>query len=133
MRSKKNATKSDRGYVFEIVNANIVALIVALLAILFSALAVKLFNVSDSTIPVINQIIKSASIFIGCIVALKKPHNGWLRGVICGFTFVMLSFLVFSALQNNFDFGLPLLNDCALGMVSGMISGVIAVNIRNRG
>ena len=133
MRSKKSAAKSERGYVFEIVNANIIALVVALIAILLSALAVKLFNVSDSAIPVINQVIKSASIFIGCLAALKKPHNGWLRGVICGFTFVMLSFLVFSALQNNFEFGLSLLNDCALGMVSGMLSGIIAVNIRNRG
>ena len=132
MRSKK-VNKTDRGYVFEIVNANIIALIVALLAILVSALAVKIFNVSDSAIPVINQVIKSASIFIGCLVALKKPNNGWLRGVICGFTFVMLSFLVFSALQNSFNFGLSLLNDCALGMVSGMLSGIIAVNIRNRG
>lgn len=133
MRSKKNVAKSDRGYVFEVVNANIVALIVALIAILLSALAVKLFNVSDGAIPIINQVIKSASIFIGCLVALKKPHNGWLRGVICGLTFVLLSFLVFSALQNNFTFDLSLLNDCALGMVSGMLSGIIAVNVRNRG
>lgn len=133
MRSKKNVAKSDHGYVFEVVNANIVALIVALLAILLSALAVKLFNVSDGAIPIINQVIKSASIFIGCLVALKKPHNGWLRGVICGLTFAILSFLVFSALQNDFAFDLSLLNDCALGMVSGMISGIIAVNVRNRG
>lgn len=131
MRSKKNAVR-DRGYVFEIVSANIIALIIALIAILLSALAVKLFNVSDGAIPIINQVIKSASIFIGCLVALKKPHSGWLRGIICGLTFVLLSYLVFSALQNNFEIGLSLLNDCALGMVSGMISGIIAVNIRNR-
>ena len=132
MRSKKNAVERDRGYVFEIVKADIIALIIALLAILLSALAVKLFNVSDSAIPIINQVIKSVSVFIGCIVSLKKPHNGWLRGIICGFTFVMLSFLVFSAIENNFVFGLSLLNDCVLGMVSGMLSGIIAVNIRNR-
>ena len=132
MSSKNNAATREHGYVFEIVKANIIALIFALIAILLSALAVKLFNVSDSAIPIINQIIKSVSIFIGCIVALKKPNNGWLRGVICGFTFVALSYLVFSALQNNFEIGLSLLNDCALGMVSGMISGIIAVNIRNR-
>ena len=133
MRSKNSAAKSEHGYVFEIVKANIIALVIALFAILFSALAVKLFNVSDSAIPIINQVIKSASIFIGCLVALKKPNNGWLRGVICGLTFVLLSFVVFSTLQNNFVFGLSLLNDCALGMVSGMLSGIIAVNIRNRG
>ena len=130
MRHKKNAVERDRGYVFEIVKANIIALIVALIAILVSALIVKIFTVSDGAIPVINQVIKSVSIFIGCLISLKKPNNGWLRGLICGFIFMWLSFVVFSALDNNFVFGLSLLNDSVLGAVAGMISGIIAVNIR---
>lgn len=132
MRIKKQRARveRDRGYVFEIVKANIIALIVALVAILLSALIVKLFSVSDGAIPIINQVIKSVSIFIGCLVSLKKPNNGWLRGLICGFIFVWLSFLVFSALEAKFVFGLSLLNDCVLGGISGMISGIIAVNIR---
>ncbi len=132
MRTKKHRAKveRDRGYVFEIVKANIIALIVALVAILLSALVVKLFSVSDKAIPIINQVIKSVSVFIGCLVSLKKPNNGWLRGLICGFIFVCLSFLVFSALEAKFVFGLSLLNDFVLGGISGMISGIIAVNIR---
>lgn len=130
MRHKKNAVERDRGYVFEIVKANIIALIVALIAILISALIVKIFTVSDGAIPIINQVIKSVSIFIGCLVSFKKPNNGWLRGLNCGFIFMWLSFVVFSALDNNFVFGLSLLNDSVLGAVAGMISGIIAVNIR---
>lgn len=120
----------DRGYVFEIVKANIIALITALIAVLLSALVVKLFNVSDTAIPIINQIIKSLAIFLGCMISLKKPHNGWLRGMICGFVFVWLSFIVFSLLDSNFEFGLSLFNNCILGTLSGLISGIIAVNIR---
>ena len=130
MRHKKIAVERDRGYLFEIVKANIIALIVALIAILVSALIVKIFTVSDGAIPIINQVIKSVSIFIGCLISLKKPNNGWLRGLICGFIFMWLSFVVFSALDNNFVFGLSLLNDSVLGAVAGMISGIIAVNIR---
>ena len=48
MRTKREPV--DRGYVFEIFKANIIALIVALLAMLLSALIVKLFNVSDGEI-----------------------------------------------------------------------------------
>ncbi|MBD5131737.1 MAG: TIGR04086 family membrane protein [Clostridiales bacterium] len=129
-RKAKVAVERDRGYVFEIVKANVIALIIALVAILISALAVKLFSASDKAIPIINQVIKSVSIFIGCLVSLKKPKNGWLRGFISGFIFVWLSFVVFSALDNNFEFGLSLFNDCVLGSISGMISGIIAVNVR---
>ncbi|MCX4312239.1 MAG: TIGR04086 family membrane protein [Clostridia bacterium] len=130
MRTKRRAAPRDRGYVFEVVKANIIALIVALAAMLLSALIVKLFSVGDGAIPIINQVIKSVSIFVGCLVSLKKPNNGWLRGLISGFIFVWLSFVVFSALDAHFEFGLGLFNDCVLGAVSGMISGIIAVNIR---
>lgn len=132
MRAKKHEAERDRGYVFEIVKANIIALIFALTAVLLSALIVKFFNVSDTAIPIINQVIKSLAIVIGCLFSLKKPNNGWIRGIICGFIFVWLSFVVFSLLNSKFEFGLSLLNDCVLGMVTGMISGIIAVNIRKR-
>lgn len=130
MHTGKNVVERDRGYVFEIVKANIIALTLAVVLILLSALAVKLFNAPDGVVPILNQVIKSASVFFGCLFSFKKPNNGWLRGIICGFTFVWLSFLVFSSLENKFVFGLSLLNDCALGMISGMISGIIAVNVR---
>lgn len=128
MRTKHEV--KDRGYAFEIIKANIIALIVALLAVLLSALFIKLFNASDTAIPIINQIIKSVSIFVGCLISLRKPHNGWLRGMIAGFCFVWIAYVVFSLLDGNFKFDLSLLNDCVLGTVSGMISGIIAVNIR---
>ena len=131
MRTKKQrAVEKDRGYVFEIVKANVISLLFALIAILLSPLAVKIFSVSDGAIPIVNQVIKSVSIFIGVIFSLKKPNNGWLRGLICGIIFVALSFVVFSALDNKFVFGLSLLNDFVLGAISGMLSGIIAVNIR---
>lgn len=132
MRAKKHKIERDRGYVFEIVKANIIALIFALVAVLLSALVVKIFNITDKAIPIINQVIKSLSILLGCLLSLKKPNNGWLRGIICGFIFVWISFVVFSLLDSKFVFGLSLLNDCVLGMVTGMISGIIAVNIRKR-
>ena len=128
MRTKREPV--DRGYVFEIFKANIIALIVALLAMLLSALIVKLFNVSDGAIPIFNQVIKSLAIFIGCITSLRKPKNGWLRGLICWFIFVWLSYVIFSLINSHFEMGLSLLNDCVLGTVTGMISGIIAVNIK---
>lgn len=129
MRTKKGRVE-DGSYIFEIVKANIIALITALIAVLLSALAVKLFSISDKAIPIINQVIKSLAILLGCLFSLKKPNNGWLRGMIAGFIFVWISYVVFSLLDGKFVFGLSLLNDCVLGTITGMISGIIAVNIR---
>ena len=130
MRHKKNAVERDRGYVFEIVKANIIALIVALIAILVSALIVKIFTVSDGAIPIINQVIKSVSIFIGCLISLKKPNTGGCADLFAALYLCGCHSWYFPRLIIIFVFGLSLLNDCVLGGISGMISGIIAVNIR---
>lgn len=126
------ASKSDRqhGVVYEIVMAIIIALILSLVLILIAAFCIKQFNLSDTVTPIINQVIKCVSIFLGCMCALKQPKNGWLRGMCIGFVYVWLSYIVFSLLAGEFKVGLSLLNDATLGTVFGLISGIIAVNLR---
>ena len=46
-------------------------------------------------------------------------------------TYCITTFIIFSLLDGEFKIGLCLLNDIALGAISGLISGIIAVNIRN--
>lgn len=118
------------GYVFEMVKAVIIGLIISLAAILLTALLIKVLNIADGVIPIINQVIKGVSILVACLLCLRLPNNGWIRGIIVGILYVALSYVVFSLLAKNFEFGLFLLNDFAIGAVTGMISGVIASNIR---
>lgn len=125
-------SKSDRqhGVVYETVMAIIIALITSLVLILIAAFCIKQFNLNESVTPIINQIIKCVSIFLGCICALKQPKNGWVRGMCVGFIYVWLAYVVFSLLAGEFKVGLSMLNDAALGTVFGLVSGIIAVNLR---
>lgn len=119
-------------YVFEITATVFVALIFSLILVVIAAFAIKLFNLDDGAIVIINQVIKGVSILLACLICLKLPNNGWLRGFIVGIIYIALAFVVFSLLNGSFEFGLTLLNDAVLGGVSGLISGIIAVNIRKR-
>lgn len=119
-------------YFLETIIAVFVALIISLILVVVAAFAIKLFNIPDNAIMIINQIIKGLSILISGLICLKLPSNGWLRGFIVGLVYILLAFVVFSLLSGEFTFGLSLLNDAALGGVSGLISGIIAVNIRKR-
>ncbi|MCH5164546.1 MAG: TIGR04086 family membrane protein [Clostridiales bacterium] len=119
-------------YFLETIIAVFVALIISLLLVVIAAFAIKLFNISDSAIVIINQVIKGLSILLAGIFCLKLPNNGWLRGFILGLIYVLLAFVVFSLLSGEFTFDLTLLNDAVLGGVSGLISGIVAVNIRKK-
>ncbi len=126
-------TKQKNGsYVLETIIAVFVALIFSLILVVIAAFAIKLFNIDDSAIRIINQVIKGLSILLAGIICLKLPHNGWLRGFIVGVLYILVAYVVFSLLAGEFIFDLTLLNDTVLGGVSGLLSGIIAVNIRRR-
>ena len=127
---KSEAKKAGGHYVLEVVKAMIIAIIVSLVLILLAAFIIKIFNIATGAIPIINQVIKGISILVGCLIALRLPHNGWVRGIVVGLLYIAISFVIFSLLDGHFDWGLHILNDVALGSVTGMLSGIIAANLK---
>lgn len=117
--------------VLEIVKAIIIAIIISLLLILLMSLFIVLFDMPEKAIVIINQVIKGVSILVACLISLRVKGNGWLRGIIVGLIYILLAFLLFSLLDGNFKADIGLLNDAALGAVSGMVSGIIAMAIRS--
>ncbi|MDR2201747.1 MAG: TIGR04086 family membrane protein [Clostridiales bacterium] len=126
----KDGVTRRKSAVFEVLTAVITAIIVSLLSILLVAFLIKAVNISTSAIPVINQVIKGVSILIACLICLKTPRNGWLKGICAGLLYIALAFIVFSLLSGSFTWGINVLNDVALGAVSGMVSGMIASAVR---
>ena len=133
MRKQEIANPVAKHYFLEILKATIVAVIISLAAILALAFLIKAVNIPTEVIPMINQGIKGFSILVACLLCLKLPRNGWIRGIIVGLIYIMLAYVIFSLLNSaNFSFGLSLLNDIALGTVSGLLSGITAGLIRGR-
>lgn len=130
MRTNDGTVEKKSSYVFEMFRALIVALIITLALVLIAALVIKLFNIPTDYIGIINQVIKGVSIFLSALICLKKKSGGFIRGIILGLTYILLSYVVFSLFNGAFSFGISLLNDVALGAVTGLISGIIAVNLR---
>ena len=112
--------------IFETVKALIIAVILSLVSVLLAALVIKLFNLGNGAIPIINQVIKGVSILLGGLIAIKSKHNSWLKGIVIGILYIALSFVIFSLLDGEFSFGLGILNDVALGSITGMVSGILA-------
>lgn len=131
MRSKKEKVLSlePKWYALEIIITVIIALIISLLLVLLLAFIIKTFNLPTEASSVITVIIKILSIFIASLICLKRPNSGWIRGAIVGIVYILISFLVFSILGEKFNFGLSLLNDVIIGMIAGVISGIVAVNV----
>ena len=101
-----------------------------LIMILLFAVIVRFFNVSDSWIFPINQVIKVISIILGLVVMLKDNSKGFLKGLILGLIYFVLSFLIFSILQGKFSISIKNLYDLVLTTLMGGLAGIIIVNIK---
>ena len=130
--SKKSGTLSleRKYYVLEIVKAVIIAVILSLLLVLAAAFVIKMFSLDTSAVVVINQVIKTVSVFVACLFSLRRPGNGWLRGIITGLAYGVFAYIIFSLIGGGFKFDITLLNNIVIGMAAGLISGIVAMLIR---
>ena len=130
---KKETKVMNKSQIFSIAKGSLTSIAISLVCILFFAFIVKLFGLSDSSLKIVNQIIKVISIAIGTFFALKhSKENGMLTGLIVGLCYTFFAFLIFSALNGSFSFGKSLLNDVIFGGITGAICGVISVNLKKK-
>ena len=115
---------------WEFVKTLIIAIIFTMLLVLIFAIIVRFCSVESKYIPIVNQVIKCLSIVSAILLCFSKRPNGWLRGFLFGVVYALAAFLVFSTFSGKFYFGIKLLNDCVLGGVTGLVGGIIAVNVK---
>lgn len=118
---------------FAILSGTIVAISVTLVLILLFALLIRFCNISDKWIFPINQVIKIISMFVGAIVFLKKHREkGFLKGILLGLSYYILSYIIFSILQGGFTLAINNLYDFILTTLMGGLIGIIVVNIMKK-
>ena len=112
-----------------VVSGILKGMIFSLIAVLVFSFIVQLFSLGDNVIHVVDQFIKSLAVFIGCLFSLKG-RGGWLKGLLTGLFVFVLTYLIFGLIAGAKVFTWNFLIDAAFGAVIGLISGIIAVNVR---
>ena len=131
--SSEVAIRDKKQKFLSLFSGTLLSIASTLIMILLFALLIRFFNISDNVIFPINQIIKVVSLFLGIIVVLNKQNNnGFLKGILLGFLYYLLSTIVFSILQGGFSFKLNNLFDLLLTTLIGGIIGLIVVNVKKR-
>ncbi len=123
--------KQNSGAWVAILKGVSVGLCVSLVGILLFAFILRFTSISDKVIAPVNEVIKGVSIFLGVFIGLKKHKSkGLLNGILIGFLFIIVAFLVFSLLDGTFCLDRTFLNDIVFGSIIGAICGIICVNLK---
>lgn len=132
LKAKKSSIKMPKNaFVFSVAKGALVAVCVSLVLVLVFAFLLKFTNIPESTIKPVNQVIKGLSILIGVFVGLRKSKElGLVSGLLIGFIYTIVAFVIFSILGGVFAFDLTFLTDILFGAVMGAICGIICVNLK---
>ena len=115
--------------IFTIVKGVGLALAFSLLFAIVFACVLRSTSVPHKAVYPVNQTAKVIAIAIGTL-AFVRGEKGWLKGGAIALLFTALSYLTFSAIGGDFSLSWLLLAELALALFSGVLCGVIAVNIR---
>ena len=123
--------KSAVRWILDIVKTVVIAVLISMVSVLVFALILKATNMSENAVSYVNVGIKVLSIAIGCIVGFGRGGKaGWLKGLLSGILYVVISFLVFSFISGKVSLANVTWLDFLTGAAVGVISGVLAVNVK---
>ena len=120
---EKSAKKS---FLLQSLKAGLMSLVFACIGVLVLALFAKLLNISDSVLPVINQVLKALAVFLGMLFSLKDDKL-LLKGIVGAILYWVLSFTLFSVLGGAFHWG-----QIALDLGIALVVAIIVAFIKSR-
>lgn len=100
--------------------------------ILLFALVIKTFSISDEAIPVVNQLIKVASILLGTWRTVRKGSRGVVGGLLVGALYAAAGLTIYAVIESMMPPVSVILGDLILGSAAGAVGGILIANLLKR-
>ncbi len=123
--------EQSRGLFSCVIKGCLITVICSLIAIFIFAFVIKFAYLNGSVIKIVNQFIKVFAILVGCLFALDGKL-GLIKGSLVGVLSSFIIYLVLTMLSGNIDWGAAFIVEILFSLIVGGISGIIAVNMKNK-
>lgn len=108
----KSISTKKQSNILGLIKSLFISILITLICILIFAFILNIFNLGNESIDVVNQIIKILSIVIGLTFLKKFTNNkSVISFIIFGALYTIVTFLIFSALNQSFYIDVTLFND----------------------
>lgn len=121
--------KVNKNGFIDVARSLLYSIIISFGLILIFALILKISNIKESVNNFVFAGIKTVSILIGTFLGFKENKNGMVKGAVSGLLYILLSFLIFALISGFKNVELTWF-DVLTGIIAGLISGIITVNIK---
>jgi putative membrane protein (TIGR04086 family) len=125
MNSKKNVNS-----IKYLAKGLLIAFILSIIFVIIISLLLRFTNLGESKVSLLNNIamilcIVSASVY----TSIKVKENGWLNGGLIGFFYYLIIIFLNVVFLRTLDTNVLMLTKLVLSTVTGIIGGIIGINI----
>ena len=117
---------------FQVIKGTGLALVISFVSVLLFAVLLRCGYIPESMIYPINQTLKACAITAGTL-ACVRGEKGFIKGGGIALLFTALSYLAFSAIGGDFSVSWMIAVELFISLMTGVLSGSIAVNLRRNG
>lgn len=127
----KTEEKKSKKYIFYVAKGSIVATLISIVLIFIMSVILTFSNVSETIIPTSVIIISSLSVLAGSILsAIGLNKNGLINGATVGIVYILIIYILSSIMTTEFNINVKSLIMALVSITTGMVGGIIGVNIR---
>ena len=120
-----------RKNIFQVAMSAAAAVVISLVFVLIFTLIIQLFSLPLGAVKPVNQVFKIVAIVAGGLIFIRG-EKGLVKGLIYGITAVLATYLLFGLISCSFEISWFFAIEILIGAVAGAVTGVIAVNIKNK-
>ncbi len=116
---------SGQNKIKTILKSALLSFVFSLVFVLVFALIVKLTNIGEGAIGIVNQAIKIVSVFLGVLFSVKERGGWFLNGLCGGVLYAVIAFFVFSFVGGQFNWS-NLFIDIGVSGAVGILAALLA-------
>lgn len=129
----RNSTNEKNSKIYNIFRGSLVAILITIISLLIFSILLTHTNISEKSIVPVITIITAVSILTGSILSVSKIENrGFFNGALVGLTYILAIYILSSIINKNFAINLNSLILISSAVISGMMGGIIGVNMNNK-
>ena len=123
-------TKEKNKNIVNILKGTVISILLSLILLTIYSALLSFTNISESTMTTVVLVITGISILLGSSMSsINIKRQGMLNGGLVGLIYVSLIYLLSSIFLVGFQFNLNSIIMIAVGILTGMIGGIIGVNL----
>ena len=127
----EDITKERNNKLLRLIKGAIISILLTIILLTIYAALLSFTNVSENTMVPVVLIITGISILIGSsISSINIKKQGMLNGGLVGLIYVLFIYIVSSTFLIGFEINFNSILMIAIGIVTGMIGGIIGVNMK---